>query len=71
MNQTIAVTSTSYGDCSFVRLLAVEHIQILYLFEQTRKGIRMTRIRLKRERETLDAAGFAWSNPMYEARTLL
>ena len=31
----------------------------------------MTRIRLKRERETLDAAGFAWSNPMYEARTLL
>lgn len=24
----------------------------------------MTRIRLKRERETLDAAGFAWSNPM-------
>ena len=28
----------------------------------------MTRIRLKRERETLDAAGFAWSNPMYEAR---
>ena len=55
----------------FVRLLVVEHIQILYLFEQTRKGIRMTRIRLKRERETLDAAGFAWSNPMYEARTLL
>ncbi len=37
--------------CSFVRLLVVEHIQILYLFEQTRKGIRMTRIRLKRERE--------------------
>ncbi len=26
----------------------------------------MTRIRLKRERETLDAAGFAWSNPMYD-----
>ena len=56
---------------STLRLLVVEHIQILYLFEQTRKGIRMTRIRLKRERETLDAAGFAWSNPMYEARTLL
>ena len=26
----------------------------------------MTRIRLKRERETLDAVGFAWSNPMYD-----
>ena len=62
------IVFTSY---SIVRLLVVEHIQILYLFEQTRKGIRMTRIRLKRERETLDAAGFAWSNPMYEARTLL